>query len=740
AALAGAASAALTTTAYTDSTTGISFQQYTDSASGFKFGMALPETPGKDFIGQIIAPGSGWAGISLTSSMMSSLLVAAWPNDDDVVASLRKTTTYTNPTAYDGDAKLYPIAEGVSVNSTHYTYTFLCKDCIVGDSSTFKVSAESAVLGWAVSDDAPTSPASTDAKLLYHSTGFGAFGMPIAKAESADYDTWAALASTTAAGSGSTGTSSGSGSASTPVSTPVNTPLAAPTTAKETYDYIVIGGGAAGIIAAERFAESKKSVLLLERGAPSTKSSGGSDTLSWNNSVTAYDVPAYGYKTSGSELCDDTASSAGCLVGGSSTINAEMFVKPQEADFENWPQGWQWSDISESAESFYERNPGTDKPSSDGRYYNQGVFSILSKLFTSNGWNEVSAIEKPNEKTKVFAHPPWNIQNGLRAGPVKTYLPLAQAMDNFKFQTGAKVLKLVRSGSAVTGVEVQLEDGSTQIINVNADGKVVLAGGALSTPRILFNSGIGPADQIKTVKSGSSGVTVPEQADWIELPVGKGLKDHPIFTVSVTAANANFTEYDPTSPTKNEISLFAQGAGPLSEGMQRLNFWTNVKGTDGVTRYIQGTTAATGSNGIKIKVYLTHGLTSTGVLGITADGTTTFSTEPWMNTDGDKAAIKSFMTDLIAYIKKDSSLSIESTTGEEVTADSLIATHVTGDHFVGTAKMGADKSSAVVDTDCKVFGTDNLFVVDASIHPDLPTGNTQAIVMVVSEHAAKKII
>lgn len=78
-----------------------------------------------------------------------------------------------------------------------------------------------------------------------------------------------------------------------------------------------------------------------------------------------------------------------------------------------------------------------------------------------------------------------------------------------------------------------------------------------------------------------------------------------------------------------------------------------------------------------------------------------------------------------------------------VTGSSLVSssTYTQGDHFVGTAIMGTvNDGTAVVDTNTKVFGTDNLFVVDGSIHPDLPTGNTQAIIMVVAEQAAAKII
>ncbi|KAF2088675.1 hypothetical protein K490DRAFT_23427, partial [Saccharata proteae CBS 121410] len=748
------ATASLTSSAYTDSKTGITFQRFVDDDTGYAFGMALPEDAGSDFIGQIVAPSNnseGWAGISLTSSMMASVLIAAWPNGDDIVSTLRETNAYSNPAALSGDSKLSPISKGTFVNSTHYSYTFLCTDCITGDSQSFDVTDDTAVMGWALSDTAPTTPAKSNSVLGYHSAGFGEYGMQLSKAKSADYSTWAAMASASTIGSNSTTTtgsnsttSAGSSSSSSSLS---NTTLAAPTTLNTTYDYIVVGGGAAGLIVAERLAESKASVLLLERGGASTYSSGNKNTVSWNSSVTPFDVPAYGYAVQSSEaaaLCTDTASTAGCVLGGSGSINAEMFVRPQERDFENWPTGWKWEDIKDAAAAFYERNPGTQLPSLDGRRYDQGTYNVLAKMFQRSGWTETDAIAHPNEKHNVYAHPPWNIKDGLRAGPVKTYLPLAQQYSNFKLQMQTKVLKVVRNGSAIEGVEVQLESGATQIIKVNDGGKVILAGGTMSTPRILFNSGIGPADQLEIVQSGSTGISLPASSSWIDLPVGQGLKDHPIFKLTLSVKSNNLTAYSVQSPANNDVNMFALGSGPLVQGMQRLNFWTSVDGPDGITRFIQGTTSTAGENEISMKVYLTHGLTSAGRLGITADGVTEFVTKPWLTTSADKAAIQTFMSELITYINNSGDLSIESTTGGNVTAADLTSTYITGDHFVGTAKMGTDSGlkngSAVVDTNTKVYGTDNLFVVDASIHPDLPTGNTQAIVMIAAEQAAKKII
>ncbi|KAH0380965.1 FAD/NAD(P)-binding domain-containing protein, partial [Aureobasidium melanogenum] len=265
--------------------------------------------------------------------------------------------------------------------------------------------------------------------------------------------------------------------------------------------------------------------------------------------------------------------------------------------------------------------------------------------------------------------------------------------------------------SFVTGVEVELQDGSRQIINVKTGGKVVLAGGALSTPRILINSGIGPADQIKTVQDGSVGVTLPEESEWIDLPVGKGLKDHPIVTLKFKTKSslASLDTSAFTKPDQTNVDSFAQGSGLLVQGGQRLNFWSSVKGTDGIERFVQGTCNSPSNDTIKMKVYLTHGLTSTGEIGVTADGKTEYITQPWLNTDEDKEALASFVDRLIGFAQaENSTLTLDAglTASSNVTGADLIKTFVTGSHYVGTAKMGEDDGrkggAAVVDLDTKV--------------------------------------
>lgn len=746
--------------AYNDPNTGIDFMSYQDTESGARYGIATPETLGSDFIGQIVAPTTkGWAGLDLSAQMQNHILIVAWPNGDEVVSSIRKATGYVTPPVYDGNATTTPIANGTFVNSTHFSYTFVCNSCVTGKADSFNSTLSGNAFGWAFSDDAPVDPTSESTALVMHS-GYGAFSVIFANSSSADYGTWASWAepasvtvdNSTLTNKGHNSTASSSSTNGTASSTQTNSTASSSqtttaTTLNTTYDYIIAGAGPAGIIVAERLAESGAEVLLIERGDASTYASGGRALESWNDTITQYDVPAMAYylTTAGqtNEYCTDTADMAGCLLGGSSMINALMFVRPQERDFDDkWPTGWKWSDVESSAESFYERNPGTISPSKDGKRYDQGAYDVLSKFFTSNGWSSVNALEEPNKKHDVFSHPPWNIQDGLRAGPVLTYLPLAKAKSNFHLQLNSTVVRAIRQGSLVSGVEIETADGARQIINVKNGGKVVLASGALSTPRILINSGIGPADQIKVVQSGNVAVTLPKESKWIDLPVGKGLKDHPIITLKFKTKSAlsSLSETAFTDPSLTNTDLFAQGSGLLVQGGQRLNFWSSVNGTDGIERFVQGTCNSPSNNTIKMKIYLTHGLTSTGEIGVTADGATEYITQPWLNTDADKDALASFVDRLLSFTKTaNSTLTLDSTAANATGAD-LIKDFVTGSHFVGTAKMGAENDgSSVVDLDTKVWGTDNLFVVDASFHPDLPTGNTQAMVMVAAEAAAKKV-
>ncbi|EMT73917.1 Cellobiose dehydrogenase [Fusarium odoratissimum] len=443
-------------------------------------------------------------------------------------------------------------------------------------------------------------------------------------------------------------------------------------------------------------------------------------------------------------MCDDTAALAACVLGGGVTVNYMVFVHPPARDFDDkWPKGWKWNDVAPAADRLYARNQGTLVPSKNNERYDQGLYNTLSGFFDKLGWKSVDMIKQPNEKHEVFSWPSWNVKNALRAGPVRTYLPLAQKRNNFTLRMGSKVIRVVRSGSRATGVEVETAAGKKEIVKLSKNGRVVLSAGALTTPRLLFNSGIGPKKQILTAKK--TGVTLPAERNWINLPVGENLMDHPIFTFTVKTGGAwGMLDTDSVlngTDTKN-IDLYEQkSSGVLTQGRHRMIFFSSNKGSDGVTRYFQGSCAAGGDGIASIKVYMTHGLTSTGVLGMTEEGKTVIEKSPYLQTDGDVEAAKAFVQDMVEKITDSSSGFVLQ---KETNTTAIIKAVTSGNHYAGTTKMGTDDGrkggSSVVDANAKVYGMDNLFVSDAGIHPDLPTGNIQTIVMVAAEAAVAKIL
>jgi cellobiose dehydrogenase (acceptor) len=303
---------AQSSTPYTDAATGISFQRFTSSISSYSFSLALPEDSSSDFIGQISATTAGWAGVSLRTSMRNSLLVAAWSNGESIVSSLRTTAAYSSPGIYTGAAKIKPIEKGISVNSTGFKYTFLCENCII-DGMAFNASLDRGTLGWARSTDAVTTPSSPSSGLTFHNGGFGGFGVDLAGARSAEFASWAALAR-----EGNTTIPSPPDTNNGTTPRPDNNTTVP--ISNSTYDYIVVGGGASGLVVSERLAETGKSVLVLERGGPSYYSSGGDLLVPWNETLTIYDIPGFFNALAGwpgnNAYCIDVPGRAGCILGG----------------------------------------------------------------------------------------------------------------------------------------------------------------------------------------------------------------------------------------------------------------------------------------------------------------------------------------------------------------------------------------------------------------------------------------
>jgi len=300
---------------YTDSN-GIKFWQATFSTTvgqgDAQWGMALPAAADtameNEYIGRLVVPrvNTGtWMGLSHFSEMTSSLLLVAWLDNEDIVTSFRYATGYVAPDIYTGNATLSQISS--TVNDTHYELTYRCENCwswdqagVTGSQVPATTASAAQLIGWAQATNPPTNPGEPDSAIQQHAND-GIFGALVKSARNADYTSWVSLATASATtsapyptGNGTTGSTTGTAAASPAVATATSAPCPATNAlANTTWNYIIVGAGAGGIPLADRLSEAGKSVLLIEKGPPSSGRWGGSMKPDWldGTNLTRFDVP-----------------------------------------------------------------------------------------------------------------------------------------------------------------------------------------------------------------------------------------------------------------------------------------------------------------------------------------------------------------------------------------------------------------------------------------------------------------
>ncbi|KAI0106155.1 fungal cellulose binding domain-containing protein [Nemania sp. FL0031] len=774
-----------TATVFTDSKTGITFDTWivpdtatgaagTTTWGGMTIGLALPETAlttdATEFIGYLQCPSNsttltGWCGVSMAGPMTNSLLLMAYPYDGEVLTSFKYATGYDNPLPYTGDAKLTQISS--TINATHYSVIFRCQNCLAwnqgGATGSASTSAGFLVLGWCNAFPAPGNPSCPDdVSLVQHDNGQSIFGAVLdSNAANPSYSQWAAKATATVTGSCG-------GSTTTPTTTPTAAPTGVPVPSG-TYDYIVVGAGAGGIPIADKLSEAGKSVLLIEKGPPSSGRWGGTLGPTWTKgtNLTRFDVPGLCneiWEDSAGISCTDTDQMAGCVLGGGTAINAGLWWKPYSLDWDyNFPTGWKSTDMAAATSRVFSRIPGTDTPSKDGKLYLQQGFNVISGGLAASGWTSVVANNVPDQKNHTYTHTPYMFSNGERGGPMATYLVTAHARSNFKLWTGTSVKRVIRSGGHITGVEVEAyqNGGYVGVVNVTAiSGRVILSAGTFGSAKILMRSGIGPQDQLQVVKSSTDGPTMIANSSWINLPVGYNLNDHVNTDTVITHPSVVFYDfyaaYD--SPNTTDVNLYLNSrSGILAQAAPNIGpmFFDQIKGADGITRQIEWTSRVEGSGGtangnaMTMSQYLGRGTTSRGRMTITQALTTVVSTLPYLQDKNDVLAVIQGIKNLQGALKNVANLTwalpAPGTTAEDFVNNMVVSySNRRSNHWIGTSKLGTDdgrnSGTAVVDVNTQVYGTDNLFVVDAGIFPGHVTANPSAYIVIASERASERIL
>ncbi len=500
--------------------------------------------------------------------------------------------------------------------------------------------------------------------------------------------------------------------------------------------------------------EAGKKTLLLEQGGPSYYITGGRARPEWldGTDLSRVDVPGL-YKSiysvpDGGLVCAAGIVNAyqGCTIGGNTAINAGLFFQPPASDWDLYfPDGWKNKDMQSAIQKVRSRQPSTDNPSQDGKRYLQSGYDVAKQWLVDGAqYRETGLNDGPEQhsKTKVFGHPVFNYEGGQRSGPVKTYLQSALKRPNFSFQSGTKVLRVIRQGNKATGVEIKGTNGSSTIC-IKDGGRVILSAGALQSPQLLMWSGIGDAAVLTNISK--SGLVTVESQDWINnTAIGDKVFDNPNTFIELHSDSVSSYVYNYSSPIPADRDLYLKSrSGPYTFASETSAFWDFIQ-QDGDMVGCQGTIDSSGfgdyqQNGtITLNVYGTSGLRSMGRVNLDDKGIAT----PASNFYADKrdaTAIATFIHNIFAALPSTLTplnIAKDSTVDQLQTWISTWSPYTLGNvnHWSSSCRLGS-----CVDADAKVIGMQNLFVVDASIVAPLTTNPVMGI-MIAAERAAERIL
>jgi choline dehydrogenase-like flavoprotein len=524
------------------------------------------------------------------------------------------------------------------------------------------------------------------------------------------------------------------------------------------YDYIIVGAGSAGCLLANRLsADPSKRVLVLEAG--------GRDNWIWFHIPVGY---LFAIGNPRSDWCFKTEPEAGLngrsldyprgkVIGGSSAINAMIYMRGQAADYDHWRQlglnGWGWNDVLPFFRKHEDHFMGESAAHAVG-----GEWPVSAPRVR---WDLLDAFRAAVEQAGVKSIPDFNRgdnegccafhvnqKRGRRVSTARAFLKPVLGRPNLRLETGGLVEGIIFDGKRATGVRWK-QNGQTR--TARCRGEVILAAGSIGSTQILLLSGVGPAAHLQ-----EHGIPLV-----LDRPgVGANLQDHlqqrMIFKVEgVTTLNERYHAPLGMARMLAEYALFRRG--PLTMAPSQLGLFTRSDKDQeraNLQFHVQPLSLDKFGDPLhKFPAFTASACnlrpTSRGTVRLrSANASDPPAIKPnYLSTEEDRR-IAARAIRLTRHVVAQPALApfhpAEYLPGVAVHDDNEQALiKAAGDigttifHPVGTAKMGLPSDPMmVVDERLRVAGLERLRIIDASVMPSITSGNTNAPTMMIAEKGA----